>query len=119
MLAIECGKWLVPHFIEHSNGFVVSLPRPQSRQTIKEVLCSFLGDGGIACECAETSYGTSHVFDLARKERDAWLQMPARKAANMAAELDVDAHLMEQVLDRYIREHLAEMAEIKFEPATG
>ena len=61
----------------------------------------------------------AHVFDLARKERDAWLQMPARKAANMAAELDVDAHLMEQVLDRYIREHLAEMAEIKFEPATG
>lgn len=56
---------------------------------------------------------TNHVFDLARKERDSWLQMPARKAANMAAELGVDAHEMEQVLERYIRDHLAELAEIK------
>ncbi|MBY6055392.1 elements of external origin [Leisingera daeponensis] len=55
----------------------------------------------------------NHVYDLARKERDSWLQMPARKAANMAAELGVDAHLMEQTLDRYIRDHLAELAEIK------
>jgi len=57
----------------------------------------------------------AHVFDLARKERDSWMQMPARKAANMAAELDVDAHMMEQVLDRYIRDHLAELAEIKID----
>lgn len=57
----------------------------------------------------------AHVFDLARKERDSWLQMPARKAANMAAELGVDAHLMEQTLDRYIRDHLSELAEIKIE----
>lgn len=57
----------------------------------------------------------AHVFDLARKERDSWMQMPARKAANMAAELGVDAHLMEQVLDRVIRDHLAELAEIKIE----
>lgn len=57
----------------------------------------------------------AHVFDLARKERDSWLQMPARKAANMAAELGVDAHTMEQVLDRYIRDHLADLAEIKIE----
>ncbi|MBR9837037.1 MAG: elements of external origin [Rhodobacteraceae bacterium] len=57
----------------------------------------------------------AHVFDLARKERDSWLQLPARKAANMAADLGVDAHLMEQLLDRYIRDHLAELAEIKIE----
>lgn len=57
----------------------------------------------------------AHVFELARKERDSWLQLPARKAALMAAELDVDAHAMEQVLDRYIRDHLAELAEIKVE----
>lgn len=57
----------------------------------------------------------AHVFDLARKERDSWLQLPARVSANMAAELDVDAHAMEQLLDRVIRDHLAEMAEIKIE----
>lgn len=57
----------------------------------------------------------AHVYDMARKERDTWMQLPARKAANMAAELGVDAHLMEQVLDKCIRDHLAEMAEIKID----
>lgn len=55
------------------------------------------------------------VFDLARRERDAWINWPPRVSANMAAELDVEAHLMEQVLDRHIREHLAELAEIRIE----
>lgn len=57
----------------------------------------------------------AHVYDLARKERDSWMQMPARKAANMAAELGVDAHLMEQVLDKAIRDHLADLAEVKID----
>ena len=51
------------------------------------------------------------VFDRARRERDAWLNWPPRVAANMAAELGVDAHRMEQVLDIYLRAHLTEMAE--------
>lgn len=58
-----------------------------------------------------------HVFDLARKERDHWIQLPARAAANMAAELGVDAHAMEMVLDRVIREHLAILAEVKIDLA--
>lgn len=62
---------------------------------------------------------TAHVFELARKERDSWLQLPARKAALMAAELGVDAHAMEQVLDRFIRDHLAELAEVKVEIGRG
>lgn len=57
----------------------------------------------------------AHVYDLARRERDAWMQLPAKKAALMAAELGVDAHQMEQVLDRMIRDHLAELAEIKID----
>lgn len=61
----------------------------------------------------------THVFDLARKERDSWLQFPARKSANMAAELGVDAHLMEQALDRYIRDHLTELAEVKIDIGGG
>jgi len=31
----------------------------------------------------------------------------------MAAELGVDTHLTEQVLDKYLRAHLADMAEIE------
>jgi len=39
------------------------------------------------------------VFDLARRERDSWLNLPPRVAANMAAEPSVEAHRMEQVLE--------------------
>ena len=55
---------------------------------------------------------TSDVFDLARRERDAWLNWPPRVAANMAADLGVDPHALEQALDRYLRAHLADMAEV-------
>jgi hypothetical protein len=33
----------------------------------------------------------------------------------MAAELGVDPNRMEEVLDRYLREHLSELAEIRVE----
>jgi len=55
------------------------------------------------------------VFDLARRERDAWMNWPPRIAADMAAEIGVEAHLMEQVLERHIRHHLADLAEIELE----
>ncbi len=58
---------------------------------------------------------TGMVFDLARRERDAWQNWPPRVAADMAAELGVDAHSMEQVLDKHLRRHLADMAEIEIE----
>ncbi|SFC44822.1 elements of external origin [Tropicimonas isoalkanivorans] len=66
-------------------------------------------------ELVDRVRATTMVFDLARRERDAWINWPPRVSANMAAELDVEAHLMEQVLDRHIREHLAELAEIRIE----
>ncbi len=59
------------------------------------------------------------VFDLARRERDAWIGWPARVAANIAAELGVDAHRTEQVLDRYLRDHLGELAEIRVDLGGG
>jgi hypothetical protein len=58
---------------------------------------------------------TGMVFDLARRERDSWLNLPPRVAANMAAELGVEAHRMELLLDAYLRAHLAEMAEVRIE----
>ncbi|WP_057465056.1 hypothetical protein [Pseudovibrio sp. POLY-S9] len=66
-------------------------------------------------ELIDRQAAVNHVFDLARKERDSWLQLPARVAANMAAELGVDAHKMEQLLDEVIRDHLARLSEIKIE----
>ena len=58
------------------------------------------------------SGGTSTVY-LARDERDAWINWPARAAAVIAAELQVDSHQLHTVLERQVREHLAELAEIK------
>lgn len=66
-------------------------------------------------ELVDRSKATTTVFDLARRERDAWLNWPPRVAANMAAELGIEAHALEQVLDRYLRAHLAEMAEVNIE----
>jgi hypothetical protein len=51
------------------------------------------------------------VFGLARAERDSWQGWPQRIAALMGAELGVDPHTMETVLNRYVREHLVSMSE--------
>ncbi|WIY52450.1 elements of external origin [Devosia sp. YIM 151766] len=66
-------------------------------------------------ELVDRSKATAAVFDLARRERDAWLNWPPRIAANMAAELGIEAHAMEQVLDKYLRQHLSELAEVKID----
>lgn len=70
-------------------------------------------------EVVDRQAAKQHVFDLARKERDHWLQLPARVAAMLASELEVDAHAMEIALDRVIRDHLALLAEIKVEFASA
>jgi hypothetical protein len=66
-------------------------------------------------ELVDRARAVTTVFDLARRERDAWLNWPPRVAALMAAELGVEAHTMETVLDAYVRQHLAELAEVKVE----
>lgn len=53
------------------------------------------------------------VYALARRERDAWVQWPARVAALMAAELGIEAHAMEAALAKHVRAHLAELAEVR------
>ena len=64
-------------------------------------------------ELIDRSRATALVFKLARQERDALLNLPARIAAQMAAELGVDAVTLQTVLEKYIRQHLSELAEIK------
>jgi hypothetical protein len=64
-------------------------------------------------ELVDRAKAVAQVFKLAREERDAWMNWPARVAAMMAAELEVDTHKLHTVLERHVREHLAELAEIR------
>jgi hypothetical protein len=64
-------------------------------------------------ELVDRARATALVFRLAREERDAWANWPARVAALMAAELGVDPHAMQKVLESHVRGKLAELAEIR------
>jgi hypothetical protein len=64
-------------------------------------------------ELVDRARAVAQVFKLARDERDAWVNWPARVAAVMAAEIEVDAHKLHTVLERHAREHLAELAEVR------
>jgi hypothetical protein len=64
-------------------------------------------------ELVDRAKAVAQVFKLARDERDAWVNWPARVAAVMAAELQVDPHQLHTALERYVRDHLAELAEIR------
>lgn len=64
-------------------------------------------------ELVDRARATALVFRLAREERDTWINWPARVAALMAAELVVEAHPMQKILETYVRAHLAELAEVR------
>ena len=64
-------------------------------------------------ELVDRAKAVAQVFRLARDERDAWVNWPARVAAMIAGELGVDAHKLHTVLERHVRDHLAELAEIR------
>jgi hypothetical protein len=49
-------------------------------------------------ELVERAKAVAQVFKLARDERDAWMNWPARVAAMIAAELEVDQHKLHTVL---------------------
>ena len=64
-------------------------------------------------ELVDRAKAVAQVFRLGRDERDAWVNWPARVAAMIAAELEVDPHQLHTVLERQVREHLAELAEVR------
>lgn len=64
-------------------------------------------------ELVDRARSTALVFRVAREERDAWLNWPARVAALMASELGVEAHPMQKVLEAHVRAHLAGLAEVR------
>jgi hypothetical protein len=64
-------------------------------------------------ELVDRARATALVFRLAREERDAWLNWPARIAALMAAELGVEAHAMQKALEAQVRAHLGELTDVR------
>ena len=62
-------------------------------------------------ELVDRAKAVAQVFRLARDERAA--NWPARVAAMIAAELEVDPHQVHTVLERQVRDHLAELAEVR------
>jgi hypothetical protein len=64
-------------------------------------------------ELIDRARATALVFRLAREERDAWLNWPARVAALIAADLGVEAHAVQKLIEAHVRGHLGELAEVK------
>ena len=64
-------------------------------------------------ELVDRAQAVAHVFKLARVERDAWLNWPARVSGQMASRLGVDPHTMHVVLETAVREHLQELGEMR------
>ncbi|MBN4664697.1 elements of external origin [Pandoraea nosoerga] len=64
-------------------------------------------------ELVDRNQAIAHVFKLARAERDAWLNWPARISAQMAARLAVDPHTMHVALEAAVREHLQELGDLR------
>ncbi|MCE8540268.1 hypothetical protein KBY27_22615 [Ruegeria pomeroyi] len=72
-------------------------------------------------ELVDRARAETLMFRLARDERDAWVTWPARVAALMASELtaalgdgcEVEAALMQKVLETHVRAQLDSLAEIR------
>jgi len=85
-------------------------------RTVNEVLKAQLNKVELAHrkkELVDRAQAVAHVFKLARIERDAWLNWPARISGQMASTLGVDAHRMHVALETAVREHLIELGELR------
>ena len=85
-------------------------------RTVNEVLKAKLNNLELAHrkkELVDRAQAVAHVFKLARIERDAWLNWPARVSGQMASTLGIDAHQMHVALEAAVREHLIELGELR------
>jgi hypothetical protein len=64
-------------------------------------------------EVVDRAQAIAHVFKMARSERDAWLNWPARVSAQLAAELKVDPHTLHVAMEREVRRHLDELGQFQ------
>jgi hypothetical protein len=66
-------------------------------------------------ELIDKARAKAFVFRLAREERDAWVNWPARVAALMAAEIGVDIAVLQRVLEGHVRTHLDDLARVRID----
>ena len=64
-------------------------------------------------EMVERVSAMNLVFKLARQERDAWINWPARVAALMAAQMGVEVSIVQKILETQVRAHLEELSDIR------
>lgn len=64
-------------------------------------------------ELVDRAQAVAHVFSMARAERDAWLNWPARITPILAAELGIDEHTLFVAVDVAVRVHLEELGELR------
>jgi hypothetical protein len=64
-------------------------------------------------ELVDRAQAVAHVFKLARAERDAWLNWPARVSAQIAAGLGVEPHALHVALDAAVREQLQDLGDVQ------
>lgn len=57
------------------------------------------------------------LFNAFRQQRDAWLNWPSRVAPLIAADLDVPADRMTEVLIEHVHKHISVLGEPEFNPA--
>ena len=85
-------------------------------RTVNEVLKAQLNKVRLARlkgELVDRSQAVAHVFKLARAERDAWLNWPARISSQMAAGLGVDPHVLHVALDAAVRQQLQDLGDLQ------
>ena len=85
-------------------------------RTVNEVLKAKLKQVELAEkkeELVDRAKAVAQVFKLARIERDAWLNWPARISGQMASQLGIDPHTMHVTLEAAVREHLIELGELR------
>ena len=84
-------------------------------RTVNEVLKAKLKQVELAEkkeELVDRAKAVAHVFTLARVERDAWLNWPARVSGQMASTLGVNPHKMHMTLEAAVLEHLIELGDL-------
>lgn len=63
-------------------------------------------------ELVDKDQAVAHVFRMARAERDAWLNWPARVAAQMASALGADSHALHVLLEQAVRDQLTALGDL-------
>ncbi|ECY3258055.1 hypothetical protein AU577_15675 [Salmonella enterica subsp. enterica serovar Alachua] len=62
-------------------------------------------------EIVDISVARNVLFSTYRAQRDSWLNWPARVAPLMAADLDVPADKMTEILNEHVHKHLVQLGE--------